>query len=196
MAKSRQTKIYNQHLCLEIHNKPQAERVNLKKLIKEVRLNDELNREALAARKYFPALFGSEFKRHNKDVVNARLNYVYAIVRSVIRQNLVRLGLEPAFGINHQSEENPFNLSDDVIECFRPIVDSFIYDKIVKANIKDFTIEIRRSLPKVLLEQCIIDNKVYYLSDAIAISCESFNQCIENDNAKFLKLPIIIEGGR
>lgn len=189
-------KIANQNLCLEILNVLAAKKYHLEGIMNDVRLGDQTNRESLASRLYFKGIFGDDFKRFNDDVINAGLNYVYAIIRSVIRQNLVRLGLEPALGIHHASEENPFNLSDDIIECFRPIADEFVYDKIIRSEVEEFSLDVKKQLPQILLERCVIDGKVYYLSDAIRISCESFNQCIEKDNATGLKLPIMIEGGR
>lgn len=175
----------------EVNNK-----TDLVGIIKEVKLGDIDNREAVAARLYFKALYGKSFKRYDDDVINACLNYSYAIIRSVIRQNIVRLGMEPSLGFHHASEENPFNLSDDIIECFRPIADAFIYDTIINKEICEFTTDLKRQLPYVLLEQCVINNKVYYLADAIRISCESVAACIEQDNASHLRLPQMIEGGR
>lgn len=36
-----------------------------------------------------------------------------------------------SFGIHHMSTENPFNLSDDMIEVFRPFVDVLVFEIIV-----------------------------------------------------------------
>ena len=85
--------------------------------------NDSDNREAVAAALYFPALFGSGFFRGSDDPRNAALNYGYAVMRAGIARNLVVHGLEPCIGLHHRSELNNFNLADDLIEPFRPIVD-------------------------------------------------------------------------
>ncbi|UUX33723.1 type II CRISPR-associated endonuclease Cas1 [Fundicoccus culcitae] len=189
-------KITNQNICLSIYNPESLSQADLEGIVSEVNSGDISNRESVAARIYFKYLFGKEFKRFEDDMVNAGLNYTYSIVRSVIRQNLIYLGLEPAFGIHHASSENPFNLSDDVIECFRPIADAFVYDKIVIPEVNKFDLKIKKQLPAILFEQCVIDGKIACLSDAIKTSCESFAKCIETDSSTALKLPKMIEGGR
>ena len=37
-------------------------------------------------------------------------------------------------GLFHRNPENEFNLSDDVIEVFRPIVDHYVYNNISKSE--------------------------------------------------------------
>ena len=90
--------------------------------------NDSDNREAVAAALYFPALFGNGFFRGSDDPRNAVLNYGYAVMRAGIARNLVVHGLEPCIGLHHRSELNNFNLADDLIEPFRPIVDLYVVD--------------------------------------------------------------------
>ena len=52
-----------------------------------------------------------------------RLNYGYAIVRGMIARSIICYGLEPSLGLFHSSELNSYNLADDFIEVFRPVVD-------------------------------------------------------------------------
>lgn len=88
-------------------------------MTKTVTDHDVHNNEACAARLYFKQLFGNDFKRgRTADLKNASLNYGYAILRALIRRNLVLKGFEPSIGIHHASTENPFNLSDDIIEPY------------------------------------------------------------------------------
>lgn len=84
---------------------------------------DTTNREAVAARKYFVALFGSTFRRTDEDVTNASLNYGYAIIRSCVAKTLAGYGFNGTVGIHHINETNPFNLADDIMEPLRPVVD-------------------------------------------------------------------------
>lgn len=45
------------------------------------------------------------------------------MLRGAIARGLVAHGLHPTIGLFHDSEQNAFNLADDLIEPFRPIVD-------------------------------------------------------------------------
>lgn len=118
-------KISNQAQVLKILNL-QGEK-EIFSLAQRVKLNDEDNAEAVAASKYFKYLFGEKFSRGQDNIINARLNYGYAIVRGLICRTLVAYGLEPCLGVHHQSQLNAFNLADDVIEIFRPMVDLCVY---------------------------------------------------------------------
>ena len=117
-------KIQNQAQCLRLMRKDVW--VELRQMAGKVLSNDSDNREAVAAALYFPALFGSDFSRGSDDPRNAALNYGYAILRAGIARNLVVHGLEPCIGLHHRSELNNFNLADDLIEPFRPIVDLYV----------------------------------------------------------------------
>lgn len=89
-----------------------------------VRSGDPDNLEAQAAQRYFPALFGRGFLRSQPVWVNSALNYGYAILRAALARSLVCHGFLPAFGVFHRSEQNAFNLADDLIEPFRALVDA------------------------------------------------------------------------
>ena len=92
------------------------------KLTTEVRSGDTTNRESIAARLYFAELF-DDATRRKPTWYNSALNYIYAIVRSVVARSISARGLVPSLGLFHHSELNNFNLADDVIEPFRPFVD-------------------------------------------------------------------------
>lgn len=88
---------------------------------------DSSNREALAARTYFAAMFGYFFIRNASDDINAALNYGYALIKSAMTRIVVSHGYHPALGIKHSSASNPYNLSCDLMEPFRPAVDRFVF---------------------------------------------------------------------
>jgi CRISPR-associated protein Cas1 len=91
---------------------------------RRVRSGDAGNLEAQAAQRYWPRLFGKDFRRDREaDGINALLNYGYAIVRAAIARAVVAAGLIPSLGIHHHNRGNPFCLADDLLEPFRPIVD-------------------------------------------------------------------------
>ena len=130
------------------------------------------SREARAARLYFRALFGFGFLRHSSDNDNSMLNYGYAVIRSTVNQAVVSCGYHPALGIHHHSRENPFNLSCDLMEPFRPFVDRIVCEQ----NASGMEQNERNALLSVLDAQCRYRDTVStvrnvigrYVSDAAA----------------------------
>lgn len=110
--------------------------------VAEVRSGDTTNREAMAARVYFFALFGQGFNRDVDSPVNAALNYGYAIVLSLVNREIVSRGYLTQCGICHRSEYNQFNLACDFMEPFRPVVDQQVLDYLCV----DFDKDVRRAL--------------------------------------------------
>lgn len=164
---------------------------------KQVDEGDTKNREAYAARRYFTTLFGPNFKRGRyDDVVNASLNYGYALIRAMIRREIAVHGLEASVGIHHQSIENAFNLSDDLIEPFRPFVDSYVYENIFNEGALTLELGEKKALLNILLENCIIDEKVCTVTDAIKVAVTSFVNCLDKNSSSPLKLPSFIEVGK
>lgn len=91
-----------------------------------LRSGDPDNFEAQAAQVYFRTLFGEGFYRAQDRFYNGALNYGYSILRSAIARSLVSYGFLPAFGLHHRNEQNAFNLADDLIEPYRPVVDAHV----------------------------------------------------------------------
>lgn len=102
-------------------------------LLQKITSADKTNMEAVAAAYYFKELFGKEFTRKDiEDNRNIALNYGYSIFRSSIIRHIIAYGLNPSFGLWHSSELNAFNLADDLLEPFRPIVDKYVLENIAK----------------------------------------------------------------
>ena len=96
----------------------------LEPLSKRVRSGDPDNFEAQAAQRYWPLLFGKEFRRDREEEgVNAMLNYGYAVIRAAVARSIVAAGLIPSLGVFHSNRSNPFCLADDLFEPYRPYVD-------------------------------------------------------------------------
>ena len=97
-------------------------------LSKEVLTGDSTHIEAQAARKYWPALFGENFRRDfMAPDQNRHLNYGYAILRGIIARGICCAGLHPSLGLFHHHRENPYALADDLIKPFRPIVNELVW---------------------------------------------------------------------
>lgn len=121
-----QAKIRNQAECLALCGRCETAAL-LRKRSDAVRRGDSENREATAAALYFPALFGDGFTRSAEaDARNAALNYGYAILRGCMARCLAVYGFIPWMGLHHESTLNAWNLADDMMEPYRPVVDLFV----------------------------------------------------------------------
>lgn len=114
-------KIGNQARCLQLLGRDTG--VHLFAYAERVRSGDRENMEAKASAYYFPELFDRNFHRAQDRWCNGALNYGYAVLRGAIARGLVAHGFLPSIGLFHRSEQNAFNLADDLIEPFRPVVD-------------------------------------------------------------------------
>jgi CRISPR-associated protein Cas1 len=93
-------------------------------LARQVAAGDPANLEAQAARRYWPLLFGEEFRRDRAaGGLNGLLNYGYTVLRSATARAVVAAGLHPSVGIHHSNQFNDMALVDDLMEPFRPLVD-------------------------------------------------------------------------
>jgi CRISP-associated protein Cas1 len=116
-----QAKINNQALCMKILNAGDHER--LESMSRRVKSGDTGNMEAQAAAYYFPQVMGRSFHRSQEVWANAALDYGYAVMRGACARALVAHGMLPTLGLFHSSEQNAFNLADDLIEPYRAVVD-------------------------------------------------------------------------
>lgn len=96
----------------------------LAEMSRRVRSGDPDNLEAQGAQRYWPLLFGKDFRRdRSAEGINAALNYGYAVVRAALARAVVAAGLIPSLGVFHKNRANPFCLADDLFEPYRPFVD-------------------------------------------------------------------------
>lgn len=149
---------------------------------------DSTNMEAIAAAIYFKSIFGKEFSRKNTDFYNSCLNYGYAIIRGMIARSLVMYGFEPSLGLFHHNQLNAFNLADDIIECFRPLVDLYIL-KNVKIK-EELDSETKKMIYSVINTLMLIDGKSYNIQTAIENVVKSLATSFEN-KSNSIKLPIL-----
>ena len=181
-------KILNQALCLEFANKSGSH--ELREMAQEVVSGDTANVEAKAAVFYFPALFGNGFVRSMEVIENCALNYGYAILRGIIARNLVVYGLEPCFGIHHHSELNQFNLADDLIEPFRPIVDLLVYSLNLTGE-RDLTPKRKQALFNTTNLVVTQSNQRFRVNSAIGRCVASFAKSVQENENK-IELPTLL----
>lgn len=181
-------KIHNQAKCVDICvGKEKA--LKLYEYADNVLPNDSGFTEGYAAAFYFSVLFG-KFKRDAEalvDVRNAAMNYGYALIRANIARSVAAAGLLPVFGIKHDSELNPFNLVDDLIEPFRPFVDKIVFEMFQYKNTDKFLEKQDKvRLLDIFSEKFLINGKMLFLSDAIESQTESLVKVVLNEQKKLL----------
>lgn len=171
-SKPRLTRLWKEVVISKVLN--QADVLNtikddeyLYRLIKRVHSADKGNIEAIAAAYYFTAIFGKGFCRKDEvDGRNIALNYGYSIIRSSIIRHIVAFGLNPSFGMWHSSELNAYNLADDLLEPFRPIVDRYVLNNVSKNSV----LSSQRKQELIALLYCKVKNnngQNILLNDAI-----------------------------
>ncbi|THA10460.1 type II CRISPR-associated endonuclease Cas1 [Rodentibacter pneumotropicus] len=188
-----QQKIRNQAKVLEIH-KFNAESNRLLKMANQVKSGDKNNLEAQSAVIYFQVLFGRSFKRiEDENAINSALNYGYSVMRSAVARALVLYGWLPQIGLFHHSELNAFNLADDFIEPFRPLVDLLV---IQLANEDKLSINLspilKQRLIKVLNYQLLFKQEKVNTLTAIDRMVSTLQAALISKQAHLLKLPEIL----
>lgn len=189
-----QQKIRNQAACLRLADKVGFE--ELEAMVHTVRSGDVTNAEAQAAAFYFPHLFGQGFTRSDLCLQNAALNYGYAILRGAIARNLIMHGLEPCIGLQHHNQLNSYNLADDLIEPFRPLIDLYVAG-LPDTDCDELTPAVKRKLFNATNLLMLQNEKKMRVMYAIGRSAASLAKSIANQK-NTLELPTLIglEEGR
>ncbi len=114
----------------------------LRLMAKRVKTGDHENLEAQAARRYWPAMMGADFRRSKSGAsqshapnpasndnpnINAFLNYGYTVLRAACARSILAAGLHPSLSLHHESAGDALRLADDLMEPFRPWVDIAAY---------------------------------------------------------------------
>lgn len=168
---------------------------SLREMTKLVGSGDPGNVEARAARYYWTQLW-PEFRRDDGgDKRNKLLNYGYAVIRSGVARSLVAAGLLPAFGLKHASVTNAFNLADDIVEPFRPFVDSLAWRTVDQGQSSrdDLTVDDRRAMAGTLLTNAKFASETVTLLVAAEKSAKSLVRAIENAAPEALELPSFVK---
>lgn len=153
----------------------------LNEYIQQIEFKDATNREGHAAKVYFNALFGLSFTRSADNNINAALNYGYSILLSIFNREVVSNGYMTQLGLFHDNMFNQFNLSSDLMEPFRPIVDEIVH----YMDLEWFDHEEKMQIVSILNKEVFIDGKKQYVNNAIKIYCKSiFDALNENDISK------------
>lgn len=173
-------KIVNQALALEHLGMDSSA---LMALSSQVRSGDTTSREAVGATMYFRKLLPSGTRREGPYA--AALDYGYAVLRAGIARKAVSGGWLVSRGIFHSSDLNAFNLVDDLIEPFRPIIDM----DVVRNDMRELTTDAKRILARVFERAVDLDGKIHSVQTAIEQEVDSLRCAIVKKDPLLLKLP-------
>ncbi|MBD8069861.1 type II CRISPR-associated endonuclease Cas1 [Bacillus sp. PS06] len=182
-------KINNQKSVIEYLKGSNSVISSLNTLANNVVNGDETNREGIAAKLYFKELFGDNFRRQRGaiDSYNAALNYGYIVLRACFARTIVAYGLHPAFGIGHRNQFNAFNLVDDCMEIFRPIIDLWV--RISTDNSEYLDTKTKQQLIGRLHAKIYIGDQKQTVLNAIDLFIQSFIKSMNNNDLKLLVYP-------
>lgn len=161
--------------------------LRLERLSSQVQHSDKTKCEGQGAKHYWAYLFEEDFKREKQgaeDALNARLNFGYAVLRSMVARSLVMAGLNPALGLGHSNMENPFNLADDFIEPYRFVVERHV----AASDFGEFDGAARKAMLGFVEQEVKLNGAGYRLPAAINESVASFVRVLDG-RAEQLHLP-------
>lgn len=174
-------KIKQQALMLQRYQKEEANM--LFEYMEEVEFGDITNREGHAAKVYFNTLFGKKFTRTDENPINAALNYGYGIILSIFNREIVSSGYLTQIGLFHDNMFNQFNLSSDLMEPFRPLVDQLV----VELKPEKFETEEKRKMLELLNKDVEICGKMEVVTNAIKIYCRSVFDALNDRDISLIR---------
>jgi len=176
-------KISAQAQLLERFNKDDAGLLSLVSLVKS---GDPQNVEARAAKRYWGKLFeGFKFQRkpEGDDPINVRLNFGYGVLRGIVARAICATGFHPSLGLHHHNKYNAYCLADDLMEPFRPLVDSVVRQQAADTGIADtLSPEVKKELIEPLLGRLCLGNELRTLFDAVTQLADSLVQFFSKES--------------
>lgn len=167
----------------------EQERIELMEdLLNGIQNGDVTNREGHLAKVYFDSLYGKAFTRDDDNFENAAMNFGYAILRSCVARLIVGNGLITMLGIFHRNEFNSFNLADDLMEPYRPLMDYWINAKI--SHEKDYlSYDARIKIIEFMNQKILINGKKMTIDNSMQELITSFINSMEvNDTDQITQI--------
>jgi CRISPR-associated endonuclease Cas1 subtype II len=151
--------------------------------LSQIEFGDATNREGHAAKVYFNALFGMDFTRSEENLTNAALNYGYSIILSAFNREIVAQGYLTQLGIFHDNMFNHFNLSCDLMEPFRILVDR----KVIAMEFSEFGSEEKYPLINILNDTIVINQTKQTVLNGIKIYCRSVFEALNESDLSLIQ---------
>lgn len=177
-------KIKNQARVLELQG---IDSTAVSSLVTQVHSGDKDNREAVAAQAYFKSLTSESTRRNGP--LTAALDYGYAVLRAGIAREAVSGGWLVSRGIHHSSVYNAFNLVDDLIEPFRPVVDLMVMHDNLGGEL---TKEKRANLASVFELLVKVEDETMSVQTAIQEELDGLKRSVLQANASLMRLPEVL----
>ena len=156
-------------------------------MAKDVLSGDTSNRESVAASVYFKKVLPEGNRRNGP--FTAALDYGYTVLRAGIGRTAVGDGWLVSRGIHHSNNLNAFNLVDDLIEPFRPVVDLLVIQSGLGG---EMTSETKRELAAIFEYLVRIPLGDVPLQVAIENELETLKVAVSAADASLLQLPVAI----
>lgn len=137
--------------------------------VTELEYNDSTNREGHAAKVYFNKLFGLQFNRNKDCPTNAALDYGYSLILSSFNKEIVANGYLTQVGLCHDNIYNPYNLSCDLMEPFRILVDELVKEH----DFQRFDTDEKHQMLELFQKEVIIAGAKQVVTNAIKIYTKS-----------------------
>ena len=155
----------------------------LRSYLSQIESHDATNREGHAAKVYFNSLFGMDFTRSEENSINAALNYGYSIILSAFNREIVAHGYLTQLGVFHDNMFNYFNLSCDLMEPFRVLIDR----KVKGMDFADFQSNEKHTLLNVLNETVTINQTKQTVLNAIKYYCRSVFEALNEGDLSLIQ---------
>jgi len=183
-----EAKIRNQAALLDKLDKDGSQ---LKPYWQNVKSGDADNREGVAAKIYWDALFGDDFMRYRTGASpNEMLNYGYTVLRAAVARSLMGSGLFPAFGIYHRNRYNAFPLADDIMEPYRPFVDEIVFDLYANGE-TELKKDVKAEILKLLYVDTVFDKVTRPLDLGLSVTTSSLAKCFSGEQKKIM-YPLLV----
>lgn len=124
-----------------------------------------------------------DFTRSADTPINAALNYGYSIVLSAFNREVCANGYLTQLGIFHNNMFNHFNLSCDLMEPFRVLVDRMVY----RMQPIEFGKDEKHEMWKLLDQKVEIDGQDQFVMNAIKIYTKSVLDAINEGDSSEMK---------
>jgi len=162
------------------------------KVLEIVKSDDPLVMERSTARRYWALVkeiipcfsFRDKF---GEDIVNSSFNYAYGILKYKVLASVLRVGLDPYFGVFHSIKDYRISFVFDVMEVFRPLVDyvvlSFIRDKCDK-EFEHEKYALAKEVVSLFKRQFVWGGERRSLEQIIVLQCKNIARFFTSKNAE------------
>ena len=178
-----QAKILNQAAVLDEFDIPSAA---VRQYAKQVLSGDTNNREGSAAALYFQLLIQRGGRRNS--AYSSALDYGYSVIRAGIGRSAVGGGWLVSRGIHHHSVYNAFNLVDDLIEPYRPLIDLIVMAYDITDPLDSTS---KALLTRVFEHTMLIGGKRCSCEQCIETTLSSLRSAVLEKDANKLQLPLL-----